>query len=182
MHKTCAHHLHMRSNMRQFKKKTKQNKKNNQHDYLITVWLDSPWINIRAEKQTVIETELIKVLLVKPEEKIKALGVFWLPVTVCSFISSDLSLRCSFKGWWYLHTTEEGPGVSRSEGGPQQSKCHFILFILLSLLLLSTAILFSCCSVQHLPPRFLFSLLSFLCSLPRFFCCFLLMESTCLQS
>lgn len=52
-------------------------------------------------------------------------GVISSPIICYSFISIDLSLHYLFKGWWYLHTTEEGPGISRSEGGLQQSKFHF---------------------------------------------------------
>lgn len=75
----------------------------------------------------------------------------WLPTIICSFISYNLSLHCSFEGWWYLHTTEEGPGVSRPEGGPKQSKCQFILFILF-LSLLWTAILLCFYLFKHRPP------------------------------
>lgn len=179
--------------------KKRNNKKNKtektKHDYLITVWLSSPWINIRAEEQTVIESELIKVLLAEAEQKIQALGVVGPPTTACRFISSDLSLRCSFKGWWYLHTTEEGPGVSRSEGGPQQSKCHFYPFhppppvdcnLLLPLLCPTSASPpppspSSLPSPSPLPhPSHPLSL-SLSNSAALCFCCFLPMESTCPQ-
>lgn len=78
MRKFCVNHLHSGSNTGQLeKKKSKKEqqlkkKRKDKQDYLITVWLFFPGINILAEKQTVIERELIKVLLVKAEQKIQA--------------------------------------------------------------------------------------------------------------
>lgn len=63
-----------RGSLKKKSKKEQQLKKKrkDKQDYLITVWLFFPGINILAEKQTVIERELIKVLLVKAEQKIQA--------------------------------------------------------------------------------------------------------------
>lgn len=93
-------------------------------------------------------------------------GVISPPIIRYSFISIDLSLHYLFKGWWYLHTTEEGPGISRSEGGLQQIKCHFVIFILF-ISPLNATILFSLCCFQH-PPTcvLLFCLFTSLISAP----------------
>lgn len=100
--KFCLHHLHSGSNTGQFwggrEQQPGEKKIKTKRDYLITVWLFFPGINTRAEKKTVIESELIKVLLAKAEQKIEASAVVGPPTTVCRYISSDLSLRCSFKG------------------------------------------------------------------------------------
>lgn len=148
------------------------NQLNKQQDFLIIVWLYCPWTKIQGWKWAVIEAKLNEVLLAEPEQKLKSSGV------TLSFILSDISLHCLFKGWWYLHTTEEGPGVSRSEGGPQQRKCHFILFILLSISPLWTAILFSCLPLSSLTCPVLCSALCH--AFTAFFYCLLMMVLTCL--